>query len=226
MDDHPVRSQLRSWLASAEFQKILEAALEQRRMIGALFSMTFDADPLIRWRAIDAIGRCAGRLATLRPESMKNFIRRLFWMMNDESGSVAWHAPEAIGEIVRSDPREFGSFIPMTISLLDMEPEDRPSFMPGILHALGRIGEVAPHSMDAYLPQIENALTDRDVQTRAMAVLCLARLSEKNRLLQYGDLLHDAGRALVYRDEQLVETAISNLLCNVLDGSKCHPEVF
>jgi len=192
--------------------------MEHDRTVGSLISLTYDTDLLISWRAIDAIGRCAQHLSAVRPESMKNYLRRLFWMMCDESGSVAWHAPEAIGEIVRSDPREFSDFIPMTVSLLDMEPEDRPSFLPGILYALGRIGEVTPLPDDHHLPQIENALTDNDAQTRAMAVWCLGRLGVGNLLLRRIDLLHDQGKALIYRDEQLIETTISILLSDVVDG--------
>lgn len=192
--------------------------MERDRTVGLLISLTYDADALISWRAIDAIGRCAQHLSALRPESMKNYLRRLFWMMCDESGSMAWHAPEAIGEIVRSDPREFSDFIPMTVSLLDMEPEDRPSFLPGILYALGRIGEVTPLLDDHHLPKIENGLTDSNAQIRAMAVWCLGRMGAGNLLLRRIDLLHDQGKALIYRDERLIETTISILLHDVVDG--------
>ena len=95
--------------------------------------------------------------------------------MSDE-GAVARHAPEANGEIVRSDPRAFADFIPMTVSLLGLEPEDRPPFLPGILHALGRIGEAAPDLAAASLPRVVETLRETNSQVRAMAVRCLGRL--------------------------------------------------
>jgi AraC family transcriptional regulator of adaptative response/methylated-DNA-[protein]-cysteine methyltransferase len=211
-----LKSQLRSWLAGAEFQKLVAAVPAHNRIIGHLIALTFDADPLICWRAIDAIGRCAGLLSAIRPEAMKNSLRRLFWMVSDESGSVAWHAPEIIGEIIRSDPRAFADFIPMTISLLDMEPEDRPSFLPGILYALGRIGEAAPNSVDACLPSVFDALDDAEVQTRAMAICCLGRLKAWSLLIQRPELARDSGKALIYRDGEIVETTISLLLADAL----------
>lgn len=209
-----MKSQLRSWLAASEFHRVVEAALEHNRIISLLIALTYDADPLISWRAIDAIGRCAARLSATRPESLKNSLRRLFWMMSDESGSVAWHAPEAIGEIVRSDPRAFEDFIPMTVSLLDLEPEDRPPFLPGILYALGRIGEVAANSVDACLPSIFDALGDPEVQTRAMAICCLGRLKARDLLIQRPELAQDQAKAQIYRNEELVETPISLLFRN------------
>jgi len=218
-----VKSQLRSWLADAEFQSIINAALERNRVISILVTLTYDADPLISWRAIDAIGRCAAHLSAIRPESMKNSLRRLFWMMSDESGAVGWHAPEVIGEIIRSDPRAFADFIPLTISLLDMEPEDRPPFLPGILYALGRIGEMAAGSVDPCLPSVFDALADVAAPTRATAVCCLGRLKAWSLLMQRPELDQDKAKVIVYRDGELVETSISFLLADVLKSVKSVP---
>jgi hypothetical protein len=212
-----LKSQLRAWLAGAEFQKVVAAAPAQDRIISILIALTLDADPVISWRAIDAIGRCAAHLSPIRPEAMKNSLRRLFWMMSDESGSVAWHAPEAIGEIIRSDPQAFADFIPMTISLLDMEREDRPPFLPGILYALGRIGEVAANSVESCLPAIVDALGSTEAQTRAMAVCCLGRLKAWNLLIQRPELAQDMERAVVYRGGELVETTVSRLRADALN---------
>lgn len=206
-----MKSQLRAWLVDSEFQPIVEAASEHNRTVSTLIVLTYDADPLIRWRALDAIGRCAERLCSVRTGMLKNLLRRLFWHMNDESGTVAWHAPEAIGEIVRTDPIAFGEFIPMTVSLLDMEPEDRSPFLPGILYALGRIGETAPDAVSESLTGITRALVANDVQTRAMAVWSLGRIGEREALLQHLEFAQDQSRAIVYKEEQLVTTTVAAL---------------
>jgi type IV secretory pathway protease TraF len=211
-----VKSQLHDWLGDAEFQRIIEAALAHTRTISTLFSFTYDRDPLIRWRAVDAIGRCAAHLCSTHSATLKNLLRRLFWLMSDESGAVAWHAPEAIGEIVRSDPPQFADFIPMTVSLLNLEPEDRPPFLPGTLYALGRIGGVAPDVVKEGLSGIIASLTEADTQARAMAVWCLGQLREREILLQHSALANDHGSAIVYRDEHLVATAIGSLWIEAL----------
>ena len=203
-------------MACAEFQKIVDAALDRDRTVSTLITLTYTADPLICWRAIDAIGRCAVRLSTIRPDALKNYLRRLFWLMSDESGAVAWRAPEIIGEIVRSDPQTFADFIPMTIALLDLEPEDRPPFLSGILYALGRIGEAAPASVETGLSRIVEALTEADSQARSMAVWCLGRLGVRDALIQHPELADDQGKALIYREEQLVETTVAGLLAEAL----------
>jgi hypothetical protein len=208
----PAKSHIRSWLACGAFREIADAVSGEVRGIGTLIHLTYDADPLIVWRAVDAIGRCAERLRLARPEMLKNYLRRLFWMMSDEAGSVAWHAPEAIGEIVRSRPGMFSEFIPLTISLLDMEPEDIPPFLPGILYALGRIGERAPVPVNACLPRIVAALGEENAQACAMAIECLRRMNEGDHVSRYPELWQDEREVVLYRNEQLVETTIRLLV--------------
>ncbi len=211
-----VKQQLREWLADAEFQKVAGSDQAPARTIRTLIALTYDPDPCIQWRALDAIGRCAVRLCKIRPDALKDILRRLFWMMSDESGAVAWHAPEAIGEIIRSDPSAFADFIPMTIALLDLEPEDRPPFLPGILYALGRIGEAAPDAVKDGLPRIIEALADTDSQIRAMATWSLGQIGVREALLQHRELAQDQGEALVYRKEQPMATTIGSLWAEAL----------
>jgi AraC family transcriptional regulator of adaptative response/methylated-DNA-[protein]-cysteine methyltransferase len=214
-----VKSQVREWLASGDFRKIVYVALKHDRTLSILIALTYDADPLVCWRAIDGIGRCAACMSANKCGLMKEHLRRLFWKMSDESGSIAWHAPEAIGEIIRSEPDTFADFIPLTESLLDMEPEDKPPFMPGILYAQGRIGEVVPDSLLESLPRIFEALNEKNPQARAMAVWCLGRLRAAGLLTQRPDLGHDRARALVYRNERLVETTIERLFVEACDAA-------
>jgi hypothetical protein len=206
-----VKAQLQTWLSEAAFHKIADAALEHGRIISMLITFTYEENPLVRWRAVDALGRCAERLCSIRPEMLKNLLRRLFWLMSDESGAVAWHAPEAIGEIVRTDPTAFADFIPMVVALLDLEPEDRPPFLPGILYALGRIGKAQPDAVKEGLAKICEALTVTDAQARAMAVWCLGQLREQTALLQHPKLEQDRCPVVIYRKEQLLPTTVGNL---------------
>ena len=206
----PMKSELRSWLVSADFRKDLDAASDSNRIIGTLITLTYSNDTLLSWRAIDAIGRCAVQLASHKPEVLKKYLRRLFWMMTDESGSIAPRAPEAIGEIIRSNPEEFSDFIPLTVSLMNLEPEDRPVFLPGILYALGRIGEAAAGTIDD-TEGIEPALSDPDSQVRAMAVWCLGRIGGHDILLRHPELEKDNGEAQLYHEEHLLDTTVGDL---------------
>ena len=43
---------------------------------------------------------------------MKDLIRQLVWMINEESGNNCWFAPQALGEIGRVRPDLIEDFIP------------------------------------------------------------------------------------------------------------------
>lgn len=206
-----MKSDLQTWLAGADFGSVLDAVSRSSRTIGALISLTYAEDPVMSWRAIDAIGRAAGKLSHERPVVFRNYLQRLFWMMSDEAGAIAPHAPEVIGEIIRSDPGGFVDFIPMTVSLLHLEPEDKPRFLPGILYALGRIGEVAPDSIREGFAGIEDALSNRSALVRAMAILCLGRIGLFHVLPRHPELAQDEGRARIYHGEQLRSVTVGEL---------------
>jgi hypothetical protein len=209
--ESPLKSDLQTWLADADFRSVLDAVSRSSRTIGALISLTYAEDPVVGWRAIDAIGRAAEKLSRERPVVFRNYLQRLFWMMSDEAGAVAPHAPEVIGEIVRSDPGGFVDFIPLTVSLLHLEPEDKPRFLPGILYALGRIGEVAPDSIKEGFVGVEDALSDRSALVRVMAVRCLWRIGLSHVLQRHPELARDEGKARIYHEEQLRNVTVSEL---------------
>ncbi len=206
-----MKSDLRKWLTAADFGKILDAVTVSNRTIGALITLTYSENVLLTWRAIDAIGRCAEYLALIRPGVLTKYLRRLFWMMTDESGSIAPRAPEVIGEIIRANPEEYSDFIPLAASLMNLEPEDRPVFLPGILYALGRIGEAAPGTIDESIDRIESALSDPNPQARAMAIRSLEFIGRRDILLRYPQLEKDSGNALIYQKEQILDTTVGGL---------------
>ena len=109
----------------------------------------------------------------------------------------------------------FADFIPMALTLFDLEPEDRSPFLSGILCALGGIGEAVPASVKEAVPKILEALKELDSQARAMAI-SLGKLGELDNLLQHPELAHDSGIALICRAEQLAEDSINILFANTL----------
>ena len=87
-----------------------------------------------------ASGLAVRIIARRDPEYIRNYLLRLFWLINNESGGIGWRAPELIGEILYHCP-QFSQFFPMLISLLDLE-EDAPRFRVGTLWAIGRVAQV------------------------------------------------------------------------------------
>ena len=105
-----------------------------------------------------------------------------------------------------------------------MEPEDRPLFLPGILYALGRIGEAAPGTISESVDSLETALSEPDSQARAMSVWCLGRTGRRDILLRHPELGKDTGRALLYHEEKILDTTVGGLYTKTM-GRKEHKNV-
>lgn len=174
----PNQEVIRSWLLKADHTRILELARSRKRTLSQLTALTYDQDAGVSQSAIHATGLAAQIIAERDPEYVRNYLLRLFWLVNDESGGIGWRAPELIGEILYRCP-QFSQFFPMLVSLLEMEEEDAPRFRTGVLWAIGRVAQVAREAMLPALPLVQAYISrvgDQDIETRNRACWCLARL--------------------------------------------------
>jgi hypothetical protein len=206
-----VKDQLRDWLAQGHYEAIVKLAPRKKRILSFLTALTYDADPLISWRAVEALGLAAGRIADNDPEFVRNHLRRLMWLLNDESGGIGWRAPEAMGEVLRSRPARFTEFVPIVLSFLDMEEEDAVRFRPGTLWAIGRMGQVMPETVRPAVARIISYLNDPNPQTRGLAVWCLRQLGDAEHLANHDTLLMDESPVELYADGRLVTKSVAQL---------------
>jgi AraC family transcriptional regulator of adaptative response/methylated-DNA-[protein]-cysteine methyltransferase len=167
---------LRGWLLEAEYEPVLELASSKKHILSLLTALTYDIDVSVSERAIAATGLAAKIIAERDPEYVRNYLLRLFWLVNDESGGICWRAPELIGEILYNCPT-FDQFFPMLTSLLDLEKEDAPLFRRGTLWAIGRVAQAAREAMLPALPQIQVCIVgDEELATKEMALWCMRQL--------------------------------------------------
>ncbi len=162
------KTKARKLLESRNHNGLLTWANNTRGALRTLFSMTFDGEEVIRWRAIEAVGVVTGELAKTDIDRVKEFLRRLLWMMNDESGGLGWHAPEAIGEILVNIPDlipQYGKLLP---HFYDEEPFER-----GSRFAVHRVARVNSEPFLTSVPRLEASLNDPDPIIRGYSALAL-----------------------------------------------------
>ncbi len=203
--------QIRQYLVENNQSQILEIARQNKRILSYLTALTYDPDQLVAWRAIAAIGYAAEWYADRDIEYLRIHLRRLIWLLSDESGGIGWHAPEAMGEIIRARPDLLAEFIPILISIFDMEPEDAPPFKAGALWAIGRLAQVSPEVLTEALPQIFACFSDPDPQICGMAVWCISQAQMMIKIDGWDALLQDKKPVLVYRDGKIDSYTISDL---------------
>ena len=208
-------------LQQSDFDGIVDVAGRKRRTLGLLISLTFDADPQIAWRAVEAMGAAADRIARDDPDYVREHLRRLHWLLSEESGGICWRAPEAMAEIIRRDPDRFSDYVPIVVSLIgEMAEEDLAHFRVGILWAIGRLGAIAGNELDAAEPTIRACLDHHDPQVRGMAAWCLGQCGRAALLAGRPDLLSDQRPVDFYEDGHLGRTNVCQLVRQALcDGS-------
>jgi len=207
-----VKKQLRKLLEHRALDQLADLAGGRRRILGALVSLTYDSDPLIAWRAVEAMGVAADRIAADDPDCVRQHLRRLYWLLSEESGGICWRAPEAMAEIVRRRPRMFGDYLPIIVTLIEqMADEDLVHFRPGILWAIGRLGFLARDELDTVLSTIDACLDHADPQVRGMAVWCLGQCGRGEVLTTREALLSDQCAVDLYQNGELARLTVSEL---------------
>lgn len=165
------RNKIRGVLEIPEFQSLVRYYDEGVTVVRYLISCLYDADVLIKWRAIHGLGHLSGHIGKTDGERVRRIIRDLLWSMNDESGSIIWNAPEAMGEILVNNPRLIDEYCELLIANLYLEP-----FPKGVIWAMGRIGGVNADCLNRYIPDLILALEKPDAVIRAYAVQALGNI--------------------------------------------------
>ena len=212
-----MKKRLRHLLQKHHLEEIADLALSKRRVLGLLISLTYDRDPLIGWRAIEAMGVAAELVAQNDPDCVRDLLRRLHWLISEESGGICWHAPEAMAEIVHRNAETFRDYVPIIVWLLrEMAEEDLIHFRAGILWAIGRLGPLADKQFDSVAPATRSCLDHADPQVRGMAVWCMVQCGRRQLLAAREDLLADDAPVTFYKDGQLDDTSVSQLVRHAL----------
>ena len=215
----PLKTTLRDLLEEGHFDQIADLAAERRRVLPTLVSLTFDADQQIGWRAVEALGVAAQRVAQDDPEFVREQLRRLYWLISEESGGICWHAPQAMAEIVRHEPDLFADYLSIAVFLItSIEKEDLEHFRAGTLWAIGRLGPLVGDHLEGVHGAVAAALDDPDPQVRGTAAWCLGRVGQASTLADRSDLLSDEGAVALYIDGSLERTSVGELVRRALSA--------
>ncbi len=161
---------LRRLLQDRALENLVRMALERRDVERALNSLLFDSEEMVRWRALEAVGRVCAVMAAERMESVRERIRRLLWAMNDESGNSIQHAPQLMGEILANVPELIPEFVQYLPSFRDSSRHEQ-----GIAWAMARVAMVAPNALDGCTDELIEFLRSPDSEVRGLALLALSR---------------------------------------------------
>lgn len=189
-------------LTDLAWDEIVRLALLDRRIFRILLSLLYDADDHVHWLAVDAIGRAGGAMAEDCPEKTRDLIRRLLWILNEESGGTPWGATGAIGAIVAARPDLFAGYL----SMINPGHDDAAAY-PEFIWALAAVGRTRPDLSGEYLDFLIEALGHTQAVVRGYAAWCLGLLGCARAAAALARLAADSSPVAVYQGDGVYRRA-------------------
>ncbi|MGD8307001.1 MAG: hypothetical protein PVF17_10125 [Ignavibacteria bacterium] len=140
-------------LEKDNFQNYLDElhSYPPQKIINSLFKYLYSTDKKIKENAITGMGEVVSKLAVTEPESARNVIRRLMLSVTEESGSIGWGAPAAMGEIMARSKLLAEEFHNILISYALVDEDNYLDFnglQKDVISGLKRLASAHPHLTD------------------------------------------------------------------------------
>jgi tetratricopeptide (TPR) repeat protein len=191
---------------AADIFTLKEMAIHDPLVINKIQRLLYSADTSLRWKAVLALGGVAGGIASKRPSQLGKLVKSLVYASNDSAAS-SWGAIETLGEIIRCQPKTYGSFVRHVLGFLK-----DPTQAPGVLWAVGRIGELYPELVrsSSFFP-IFDLLDHENADIRGHALWAIGKIAPKEARGKIKKMQDDPMKFTVFDGQNTRETTVGQL---------------
>ena len=135
--DKALKQQVHTLVLQRNYDDLIALCQESNQAWKILRTNIYETDENLIWQTIEAIVRLMERWWELgNEEKVREYIRNLFWSINDESGGIGWNAPQTIAEIIVRIPELVEPYGTMVVD----RTIDEPLLVNSCLWAMGRLG--------------------------------------------------------------------------------------
>ncbi len=164
--DISIKQTVDALLLQRDSNELLRLCQTDERYWRALRLYLYETDENLRWPAIEAIAELMGRWwHESTRERVHEYIRRLLWLLNDESGGMGWSAPEAIAEMCARIPELLEPYGHIMISYI----LKGQGLLNGSLWAIGRLGKQVKEVLCVDQVKVLAAFDKDEPETLALA---------------------------------------------------------
>jgi hypothetical protein len=166
MNTGSIEEQIKYFLLRRDYRTLVYLSEEDKRVWRLLQSNLYQADENLQWHAIEAIAIFMRKWwDSGHQERVLDYMRRLIWSINDESGGIGWSTPQTIAEIVVTIPQLGEPFVNIMINRAFKEP----ALIKSGLWAVGRLGQRIRQSVEQFQGLILTSFTTDDTETLGLA---------------------------------------------------------
>ena len=171
--DSLVKQQVDALLMQKDYDRVLDLCQADKRAWKALRTNLYATDEHLYWPAIEAIARLMQRWWQAgREEQVQEYIRGLFWSLNDESGGIGWNSPQTIAEIIVMIPELIEPYGGM---IIHYTMEESLLVRSG-LWAIGRLGRRIELSVKSFKDIVLATFESDDAQTIGLAAWAMGEV--------------------------------------------------
>jgi hypothetical protein len=198
-----------------------------RQVVSSLFSLLYNSDELIKWRAVILMGEVVSAIASSDIESARVVMRRLMWNLNDESGGIGWGSPEAMGEIMARSKKLADEYARILISYINENGNylENEILRQGVIWGIGRIAGVRPQLVRDSIPFLIPYVSSQDTILRGLAasvIYAIDPVQAKSILFPIKD---DNSEIKIFVEGEFKEFSIKEIIqgTSVYGYSATHP---
>lgn len=204
------KDELNRLVEDYKVESILDLAREDSRVLRDIRRLLYSPDTLKRMRAAEILGMALGLVAEREPAAAKTILQNLFSSLTDTAAS-GWGSITAIGEIIRSSPERFGSFVPQLLML-----SGERTFLSDIMDALRKISASKPDLLRRYAFQLIPMLRHELPDIRGFTALILGHLSATEAADDLRAILSDEAELEIYNGGEMRKTTVGSLAAEAL----------
>jgi hypothetical protein len=206
-------------------QKISELMKDHpmQTLIAPLFSSLCAPSEIVRWHGISSFGQVVDRMFAEDAARARIVMRRIMWMLNEESGGCGWGVPEAMGEITASNKvlaDEYGRILLSYIHEEEGKPENYLEFTLLLRGAIWGVARLAQNRPDIVKPATDDLIKFLDSSDPALvgiACWALGGLKSKEAVTQLEKLTDRQTSINIYKDRLLQSVAVGQLAQEALE---------
>ncbi len=203
--DISIQQQTKSLLSQREYTQLLDICNTDRRYWKALRSILKEDDDMLIWPAIETVALLMQRWwQASSTDRVVDYIRRLFWSINDESGEIGWNAPAIVAEIIMAIPE----LLVPNGSIMISRALDEPPLVRSGLWGIGRLGTQITESVERFQDLVLAAFKVDDPEILGLAAWATGEakfslaLPNIERLKERPEIVH------IYINGQFVEKSL------------------